>query len=130
MPRFLFAALLVMVFMCSTAKASDITDVSLIQLIANPEKYDGLPVRVFAFLHLEFEGDALYLHQEDYKKSLPMNAVWIALTDGQTNASKKFSGGYVLVEGTFSAKERGHFGMFAGSIQQVTRIQSWERRRK
>lgn len=116
--------------MCSAAEATEIREVSLIQLIANPQQYDGMPVRVIAFLHLEFEGDALYLHREDYEKSLPMNAVWISLNDQQTNASKKLIGGYVLVEGIFRAKDRGHLGMFAGSIQQVTRIQNWERRRR
>lgn len=35
--------------------------VSLIQLIANPEKYDGKQVAVVGFLRLEFEGNALYL---------------------------------------------------------------------
>lgn len=102
----------------------------MIQLIANPERYDGSPIRLIAFLNLEFEGNALYLHREDYEKSLSANAIWISLTDQQENSSKKLSGGYVLVEGTFRAKERGHMGMFAGSVERITRIQSWERRRK
>jgi hypothetical protein len=102
----------------------------MVQLIANPEKYDGKSVRIIAFLNLEFEGNALYLHREDYEKSLPTNAIWISLTDQQENSSKTLSGGYVLVEGTFRARDRGHLGMFAGSVEQITRIQSWERKRK
>jgi hypothetical protein len=102
----------------------------MIQLIANPQQYDGTPIRLIAFLNLEFEGNALYLHREDFEKSLPSNAIWISLTDQQAHTSRKFSKGYVLVEGIFSAKARGHMGMFSGSIQQITRIQSWERRRK
>lgn len=99
----------------------------MIQLIANPEQYDGSPIRVIAFLNLEFEGTALYLHREDYEKSLASNAIWISLTDQQVNSSKKLSRGYVLVEGVFRAKDRGHLGMFSGSVERVTRIQSWER---
>jgi hypothetical protein len=45
-------------------------DVSLIQLIANPESYDGKKVRIIGFLRLEFEGDALYLHQVDFEMRL------------------------------------------------------------
>lgn len=111
----------------ASAKSTEIRDVSMIQLIANPEQYDGSPIRVIAFLNLEFEGTALYLHREDYEKSLASNAIWISLTDQQVNSSKKLSRGYVLVEGVFRAKDRGHLGMFSGSVERVTRIQSWER---
>jgi hypothetical protein len=123
----LFTAL---ALLSTSARSTEIRDVSMIQLIANPERYDGSPIRLIAFLNLEFEGNALYLHREDYEKSLSANAIWISLTDQQENSSKKLSGGYVLVEGTFRAKERGHMGMFAGSVERITRIQSWERRRK
>ncbi len=34
---------------------------SLIRLIATPEKYDGKTIQVIGYLHLEFEGDAIYL---------------------------------------------------------------------
>jgi hypothetical protein len=39
----------------------------MIQLIANPQAWDGKHVRVIGFLRLEFEGDALYLHREDLR---------------------------------------------------------------
>jgi hypothetical protein len=114
----------------ASARSAEIHDVSMIQLIANPEQYEGLPVRLIAFLNLEFEGDALYLHREDYQKSILSNAIWISLTKQQVGSLKKLSGGYVLVEGIFRAKDRGHLGMFAGSVEQITRIQTWDRRRK
>ena len=37
--------------------AEDPADVSLIQLIANPQMFDGKLVRVIGFLRLEFEGN-------------------------------------------------------------------------
>ena len=114
----------------ASAGSSELSDVSMIQLIANPQQYAGKPIRVIAFLNLEFEGNALYLHREDFDRSIVSNAVWISLEDHQVRTSRKLSGGYVLVEGIFSAKDRGHFGMFSGSIQQVTRIQGWGRSKK
>lgn len=108
-----------------TAESNELSDVSMIQLIANPQQYEGKPIRVIAFLNLEFEGNALYLHREDFDRSILSNAVWISLDKEQVCTSRKLSGGYVLVEGIFSAKDRGHFGMFSGSIQHVTRIQGW-----
>lgn len=127
-----FFQVLIFALLClwTNAESSELKDVSMIQLIANPQQYDGKPNRVLAFLKLEFEGNALYLHREDFDKSLLSNAVWISLDDQQIRTSKKLSGGYVLVEGVFSAKDRGHMGIFFGSIQRVTRIQSWERKKK
>jgi len=130
MLRFLKAVVVALMCLWTSAEPSELKDVSMIQLIANPQQYDGKPIRVIAFLNLEFEGNALYLHREDFDKSLLSNAVWISLDDLQIRTSKKFSGRYVLVEGVFSAKDRGHLGIFSGSIQQVTRLQSWERKKK
>jgi hypothetical protein len=130
MLKSLLTLLAALVLVSASARPSEIRDVSMIQLIANPQQYDGSPIRLIAFLNMEFEGNALYLHREDYEKSMPSNAIWISLTDQQLNKSKKLSGGYVLVEGTFRAKDRGHLGMFAGSVERVTRIQTWERQPK
>lgn len=121
---------LALTVICIPAKSSEVRDVSAIQLIANPQQFDGSRVRLIAFLRLEFEGNALYLHREDYEKSLLQNAIAISLTDKQEKTSQKLSGGYVIVEGVYSAQNRGHLELFAGSIQQVTRIQSWEWRRR
>lgn len=130
MLKFLKAVIVALMFLWTNAESSELQNVSMIQLIANPQQYEGKPIRVMAFLHLEFEGNALYLHREDFEKSLLSNAVWISLDDQQIRTSKKFSGEYVLVEGVFSAKDQGHLGSFSGSIQQVTRLQSWERKKK
>jgi hypothetical protein len=130
MLKFLLTLLAALVLVSASARPSEVRDISMIQLIANPQQYDGSPIRLIAFLNLEFEGNALYLHREDYEKSMPSNAIWISLTDQQLNKSKKLSGGYVLVEGTFRAKDRGHLGIFAGSVERVTRIQTWERQPK
>jgi len=66
------AALLIVALLClcTNAKSSEPTDVSVVQLIANPQQYDGKQVRLIAFLNLEFEGNALYLHREDFDKSI------------------------------------------------------------
>ncbi len=130
MLKILLALFAAVTLLSTSARSAEVRKVSMIQLIANPEKYEGARVRIKAFLNLEFEGNALYLHREDFEKSIAENAIWIELTDKQLLASTRLSGGYTLVEGTFSAKERGHFGMFSGSIRQVTRIQGWERQVK
>ena len=95
---------------------------SLVQLIANPDKYDGHEVRVVGYVRLEFEGNAIYLHREDYEKGLTANALWLDTRSCNSRASgKPFTKGYAVVEGTFSSTNHGHMGMFSGAIVRITR---------
>jgi hypothetical protein len=107
------------------SKAEQPVDVSLIQLIANPEKFDGKHIRVIGFLRIEFEGNALYLHREDYQIGLLKNAIWVDVTPEMEKQSSKLDKQYVLLEGIFSANEKGHWGSFSGSIKRINRAMLW-----
>jgi hypothetical protein len=99
-------------------------NVSMVQLIATSEKWDGKFVRVIGFLNLEFEGDALYLHREDLVQSLD-NCVWVHRTDVMERDRKQLNRHYVVIEGIFDAQDHGHMGMFGGAIKDITRIETW-----
>ena len=96
---------------------------SIVQLLANPERYDGLRVRTFGYIHLEFEGNAIYLHQEDERKGLYANGLWVSLATGISPHDCTDS--YVLVEGTFSVGDRGHMGLWSGAVSDITRCLKW-----
>ena len=97
------------------------TNVTMIQLIATAEKYDGKLIRVIGFLSIEFEGNALYLHQEDYEQNISRDAVWVDIGSEMAKQKEVLNKHYVLLEGTFSANERGHMGAFGGAIKDVER---------
>lgn len=121
------AALFILSFAAShTAMAAQPVDVSMIQLIATPEKYQGQRVRILAFLRIEFEGNAVYLHKEDYEKAIYRNGLWIDLPKG-TSSSKGLSNQYVLVEGVFDGNRKGHLDLWSGTIGDVTRLEPWRR---
>lgn len=105
----------------SAARAADPVDVSMIQLLATPERFHGRVVRVQGFLKLEWEGDALYLHRTDFDQAIFRNAVGV--TRSSAFVGKELSDGYVLIEGQFDAKETGHLGAFSGSIKNITRAE-------
>lgn len=105
--------------------AGDLSDVSIIQLIASPELFNEKKVRVIGFLHLEFEGNAVYLHREDFENSIDKNSIAIKLSDLQTHAWRKLNDHYVIIEGSFSSADKGHFGMRSGSLQQISRLSNW-----
>jgi len=101
-------------------------DISLINLIATPERFDGKRVRLVGFLRIEFEGNALYLHEEDLRQGITDNAVWIDLPKGTDRKHyAPLSDHYVLVEGRFEANLRGHLNLFSGTITDVTRLEIW-----
>jgi hypothetical protein len=100
-------------------------DVSLVQLIANPEDYHGKVIRVIGYVRLEFEGDAIYLHQDDGMLGIYKNGLWIDVTYDIRKKEEEFDRKYVLVEGTFNSERTGHFGLFSGTIEKIKRFQKW-----
>lgn len=102
---------------------ADVLFISLIQLIQNPEQYATKRVRVMGFASIQFEGRALFVREEDYRNAITKNGVWLSVEINDTN--KLFHERYVLVEGVFSAQEKGHLKMYSGSINEVNRLELW-----
>ena len=102
---------------------------SLVELIARPELYDGKQVRVIGFVNFEFEGNGLFISKEDWRQSITRNGLWIEPPAGFVShsgpARRQPNQRYVLVEGTFNARESGHMGMWSGTIEHVTRLEPW-----
>jgi hypothetical protein len=121
----ILSIVLLMVWFLGAQSPREPLDVSLIQLIANSDKYDGKLVRVIGYLRLEFEGNALYLHQEDYEHSLIKNGIWVNTTPEIMKNQAKLNNTYVLLEGTFDAKRFGHMGLFSGEIRDIRRADLW-----
>lgn len=103
-------------------------DVSLIQLIANPNEYHGKLVRVIGYCRLAFEGDALYLHREDFEHGITKNAAWIDIGSKISTNPRELNGRYVLVEGVFNANDKGHLGLYSGCLKEIKRIEPWRSR--
>ncbi len=102
---------------------SAIEFISLIRLIQVPEQYHGKQVRVVGYAVVEFERKALYISADDARNALTKNAVWLNFP--LTDANRKLSGKYVLVEGTFDKDNKGHLKLYSGSLKDVTRFELW-----
>jgi hypothetical protein len=94
--------------------------VSLINLVATPERYDGKYVSVLGYVSLEFEGSAIYLDREDMRRCLTKNAIWLNVELGtnipREELYRRFHGKCCLVEGRFNAQDKGHLGLFSGGL--------------
>lgn len=102
--------------------------VSLIQLIANPASFDGKRVRLTGYVVLESENKAVYLHESDAKYGIARNALWLDVPLGGDSWLAQFYGRYVLIEGTFNARRRGHRELFSGTIEGIGRFEVVEPR--
>jgi hypothetical protein len=100
-------------------------EVSLVQLIANPDSFEGKRVAVIGFLNTEFEGDALYLHQEDWGAGIPLNSVSLVVPPNWFKNSACRSQSYVLLHGVFTAKTKGHAVWRAGSLESIDLCRQW-----
>ena len=105
---------------------SDAENVSIIDLIANPDKYHGRNVMIKGVVRLQFESNAIYLTKDCYNNRLSKNALWISLDEKTLKTDlrklRKYNGKYVLVEGVFDKTNKGHFGMYSGTIKNVYRF--------
>ena len=99
----------------------------MVQLIASPEKFDGKRIAVAGFCNLEFEGNALFLHEEDFRHNLTTNAVRLSLPSPVPPAFLGGSKAYVSVEGVFSAPRPNAPG-YRGTIGEITRLEPIPRR--
>ena len=94
--------------------------VSLINLVATPEKYDGKIIIVTGFLNLEFEDYALYFHSEDYERALTANSITISVQDDPE--LKKLDKKYVVIQGVFRSFGDLRYSRGHGHIENIERI--------
>ena len=98
----------------------------IVALLANPQRYNHKVVRTIGFLCLEYERNALYLHEEDYRYQNDENALALRLSKDQVKQFKALSLRHVIVEGTMEANVPESYG---GTLRDITRLQYWGPRR-
>lgn len=109
-------------------------EVSIYKLIANPNEYDGKRVNLIGIANIHPEGpDAgsdIYISKDDYKYHIPYNGLWMELDydilESTPSELKKFNGKYIRVQGTFNMNKQGAWGMYSGSLEDVTLVILYE----
>lgn len=104
--------------------------ISIVDLIANPDKYDGKLVQITGVGSINFENMAVYLSPYDYKYGTG-NSIWLEINlddydDATFSEMISYNGKYICVAGIFNKNNRGHFDSHAGALEQVSRYDlSW-----
>jgi hypothetical protein len=114
----------------SAAENTGWKPISLIALIANPEKYHGKEVTVVGVARLEPEDHMLYLSPSDAEQLNETNGVWLEFGDvirlpaPYAQRAPKLNRHWVVVRGTFDMNDHGHLGLiFNGAITEIKRLQ-------
>jgi hypothetical protein len=103
-------------------QVSEIKSVSIINLISNPEKYDGKTIRAIGYISVGLEHCILYMHSSDSEYNIINNAIWINSDDDLKKLGYK-GDGYYLLEGVFNEGVSGHLGAYKGSLSKIQRIE-------
>jgi len=106
-------------FLLSINTVHSAENVSIIQLISNPEKYHNKKIIITGYLSLEFEGTAVYLHKDDFTHLITKNGLWF---NGSMTKYKKYEKKYVSIEGVFNKNHKGHMNLWQGTIEKINRI--------
>lgn len=93
--------------------------ISIINLIANPEKYYGKKVNVTGYMISEFEGTAIYLSRDDYDNRIYKNSIFLLI--GKGSGYEYYNKEYVTLNGTF-VEGNGHMGLFSGMLDDISII--------
>ncbi|MBK7103801.1 MAG: hypothetical protein IPH62_00755 [Ignavibacteriae bacterium] len=110
--------------------------ISILQLLSNPEKYHNQIVTVSGFLHNKLEDSALYFSKDHADFGIIENSIWLEYSDSLTvhysnqgdltldsqSDIKRLDCRYVELRGRFNKNELGHFDVFPGTIENITEI--------
>ena len=111
----------------ATPAEEGVEELSLIQLIARPLDHKGKVVSVVGFCRLEFEGTALYLHEEDFERMITKNAIWLKIGWPVPEQWRNLSDEYCRVEAVFETG-MGHFARFSGTLTAIRKLRPQESR--
>ena len=105
--------------------AADVPHVSLVALIATPERFDGQYVNVqgVAYFDSKHYINAIFLTREDKIRGNSSNAVFLYLSPTLGNVDR-LNGKFVTAQGKFSSANKGHLNVFPACLVDVDRLEA------
>lgn len=102
----------------------EILAVSMIQLLANGDRFAGKRITVTGVIALEFEHQAVYASFFDRDNRMLNSGVWLDFKGDSKINRRQIKKGLFLISGVYDSKDLGHKGMFSGTIT-VEKISEW-----
>lgn len=105
--------------------ATQVQNVSLIELLIQPEKFDGRTIAVVGFLETSFDGSLLYLHREDSENWILENAIWVHRNELMDKNQGSLNRKYVKVIGKFKVGYKEQLGDPPNGFSEIRDIKLW-----
>ena len=119
--------ILLSVMLAGSAYATE--SISIIQLVANPDRFNGKDVIVIGYAHLdkpplyEETSDAIYVSELDCHQQIFKTGLFLQVST-DSPLRKSFKDAYAIIEGTFQ-NTGGHMGSWSGTITNIKRFEKW-----
>jgi hypothetical protein len=97
----------------------------MIQVLANPEKFEGKHIVLFALLDFDSEAVLLFLSKEDYDNVILPNTLWVQSTEEMYKNKKLLNLKYVRIDGTFSMRAGAGAKSSIGGISDIRSCTPW-----
>lgn len=94
--------------------------VSLIRIVADPDRFSGQEVGVVGFLRIKDDSALLFVDEDDARNGLLVNAIRVSLPPAMLSRSGEFTSRYVTVRGLFVSSPDRIAGRTAGALSGVT----------
>jgi hypothetical protein len=108
-----------------SSQSEQARNVSLLELITSPEKFDGQLIAVVGFLEMSRDGDLLYLHRADDENWIVANSVWIRRDERLGKDRNLLNRKYVKVVGIFKVGYHEQLGYPPNGISDVRSAKVW-----
>lgn len=72
---------------------------------------------------IEFEYMALMLSEEHANQIVLKNGIWLKLNQEQVRQYREYTGRWLVVEGEFNPDNSGHFSLFSGALEEISRLE-------
>jgi hypothetical protein len=103
-------------------QVSLVDEVHISDVLANPQKFHGVRIRMKGACRIEFEGTALYRNPDAYRHRRGADGVWLSIGWPVGPRIQAIDGQEVLVEGTFDSTRKGHEASYVASLTDITKI--------
>ena len=119
---------LIILSSCASKKVNTSTTiphlVSMIQLINNPEKYDGKLIGLKGYFVIAKEESVIYLSKSDYNNAITKNGIWMSISKEflKSQEIEPPYKGYISIEGVFQKNENESNNLFSGKLTKITYI--------
>lgn len=114
--------LILLLFYCSLVNSSEVLDVSMISVIADPNKYGGQKIAIVGYLYLSQQVSVICAYKDDFLFGNGKNCFNLDSRSIQKDRWEDLSEKYVNLSGTYKALSEGFDSVANGMVKDILHV--------